>query len=137
MRCLPLLLLLAAPAVADDKAVAALAGTYTVKEMAREGKAAPDEVKKGMGAVTVSGDKISFTQNGKELTARLRADAARKPAEIDLIPDGEVFDKGRAFKGIYELKDKTLTITFVEDGERPRDFATDAKTSTKLVLERK
>lgn len=137
MRCLPLLLLFAVPAVADEKAVATLAGTWTVKEMAREGKAAPDEVKKGMGAVKVAGDKITFTQNGKEVTARLRADAGKKPAEIDLLPEGDLFDKGRAFKGIYELKGDTLTITFVEDGERPKDFATDAKTSTKLVLEKK
>jgi uncharacterized protein (TIGR03067 family) len=137
MRCLPLLLLLAAPALADDKAVEALAGTYTVKEFAREGKAAPDDVKKGMGAVTVADGKITFTQNGKERVARLRADAARKPAEIELIPEGDEFDKGRAFKGIYELKGDTLTITFVEDGERPTDFATTAKTATKLVLVKK
>jgi uncharacterized protein (TIGR03067 family) len=137
MRALPVLLLLAAPLVAQDKAVTAMAGTYTVKEMAREGKAAPDDVRKGVSAVKIAGDKITFTQNGKELVAKLRADSTKKPAEIDLLPEGDQFDKGRAFKGIYELKGDTLTITFVEDGERPKDFATDAKTATKLVLEKR
>ena len=135
---LPLLLLLAAPAFAQDKNLEKLAGSYSVKELFREGKAAPDDVKKGYSAVKVAGDKLTVTVGGKEVVAKLKVvDAAKKPAEIDLFPQTEPFEKERAFKGIFEVSGTTLTITYVEDGDRPKDFATDAKTSTKLVLEKK
>lgn len=131
----PLLLLLAGPVVAQDKPLDKLAGSYSVKEFHREGKAVPDEVKKGVTAVKIEGDKLTVSMSGKSLVAKLRVDATKKVAEIDLFPQNEPFEKDRPFKGIYELKDKTLTITYVEDGERPKEFTTDAKTSTKLVLE--
>lgn len=137
MRPLVALLLLAAPLVAQDKTLEKLAGSYAVKEFHREGKAVADDVKKGVTAVKVAGDKLTVTMNGKEVVAKLKADDTKKPAEIDLFPQAEPFEKERAFKGIFELKDKTLTLTYVEDGDRPKDFATDAKTSTRLVLERK
>ncbi len=138
MRHLLPLLLLAAPAfAADDKTLATLAGSYTVTEFHREGKAVPDDVKKAVSAVKIDGDKLTITMGGKPLVAKLKADGTKKPAEIDLFPQTEPFEKDRPFKGIFELKDKTLTITYVEDGERPKEFATDAKTSTKLVLEKK
>jgi uncharacterized protein (TIGR03067 family) len=132
MRPLLVLLLLSAPLAAQD-----LAGSYAVKEMHREGKAVADDVRKGVTGVTIAGGKLTFTQNGKEVVAKVKTDAAKKPAEIDLFPQTEPFEKERAFKGIFELKGTTLTITYVEDGERPKDFATDARTSTKLVLEKK
>ena len=134
---LPLLLFLAAPVFAQDKTLEKMAGSYTVKELFREGKAAPDDVKKGMTAVKVAGDKLTITANGKDIVAKLKVDGARKPAEIDLYPQTEPFEKERAFKGIMEVSGTTITITYVEDGDRPKDFATDAKTSTKLVLEKK
>lgn len=133
MRALPLLLLLAAPAVAQDK----LAGTYAVKEFHREGKAVADEVKKSVTSVKIVSGTLTITMNGKEIVAKVKTDDRKKPAEIDLFPQNDPFEKERAFKGIFEVKDGTLTITYVEDGDRPKDFATDAKTSTKLVLEKK
>lgn len=135
---LPLLLLLAAPAFAQDKNLEKLAGSYMVKELHREGKAAADDVKKGYSAVKVAGDKLTITANGKEIVAKLRVvDATKKPAEIDLYPQTEPFEKERAFKGIFEVSGTTLTITYVEEGDRPKDFATDVRTSTKIVLEKK
>ena len=133
---LPLLLLVAAPALADEKSVAALAGSYTVTEFAREGKAVPDEVRKGT-SVTIDGDKLTVSMGGKEIVAKVKADAARKPAEIDLYPLTGDYEKNRYFKGVYELKGTTLTITFVEDGDRPKALDSDAKSSTRLVLEKK
>lgn len=137
MRHVLPLLLLAAPAVAQDKPLEKLAGSYTVTEFHREGKAVPDDVKKGVSAVRIDGDKLTVTMGGKQMVAKLKVDVSKKVAEIDLYPQNEPFEKDRPFKGIFELKDKTLTITYVEDGDRPKEFATDAKTSTKLVLERK
>jgi uncharacterized protein (TIGR03067 family) len=137
MRPLLPLLLLAYPLVAQDKPLDKLAGSYTVTEFRREGKPVPDDVKKGVTAVKFDGDKFTVTMSGKTLTAKVKLDATRKPAEIDLYPQTEPFEKDRPFKGIYEMKDKTLTITYVEDGERPKEFTSEAKTSTKLVLERK
>lgn len=137
MRHLLPLLLLAAPAFAQDKTVATLAGSYTVTEFHREGKPVPDDVRKAVSAVKIDGDKLTVTMGGKQVVAKLKADATKKVAEIDLYPQNEPFEKDRPFKGIFELKDKTLTITYVEDGERPKEFTTDAKTSTKLVLEKK
>lgn len=129
---LPVLLLFTSPLLAQD-----LAGSYAVKEMHREGKAVPDDVKKGVTGVKIAGDKLTITMNGKEVVAKVKTDDRKKPAEIELFPQNDPFEKERAFKGIFELKGTILTITYVEDGERPRDFATDAKTSTKLVLEKK
>ncbi len=137
MRHLLPLLLLAAPAFAQDKNLEKLVGSYTVTEFHREGKAVPGDVKKGVSAVKIDGDKLTITMKGKPFVAKLKVDVTKKVAEIDLYPQTEPFEKDRPFKGIFELKDKTLTITYVEDGERPKDFATDAKTSTMLVLERK
>ena len=137
MRHVLPLLLLAAPAVAQDKPLEKLAGNYTVTEFHREGKPVPDDVKKGVSAVRIDGDKLTVSMNGKSLVAKLKVDVSKKVAEIDLYPQTEPFEKDRPFKGIFELKDKTLTITYVEDGDRPKEFATDAKTSTKLGLERK
>ena len=132
------LLLLAAPLAADDKPLALLAGSYTVKELHREGKAAPDDVKRGYSGVKIAGDKLTVTMGGKEIVAVLKnLDAAKTPAEIDLFPQTESYNKDRPFKGIYEKKGDALTLTFVEDGDRPKDFGTDAKTATKLVLEKK
>ena len=137
MRHLLPLVLFAAPHVAQDKPLDKLAGSYVVTEFHREGKAVPDDVKKGVTAVKFDGDRFTVTMGGKTLTAKVKVDATKKLAEIDLFPQTEPFEKDRPFKGIYELKDKTLTITYVEDGERPKDFTSEAKTSTKLVLERK
>jgi uncharacterized protein (TIGR03067 family) len=137
MRPLFTLLLLALPAAAQQPKPASLDGAYTVTEFAREGKAVPDDVKKSVSGVKVGDGKLIVTMGGKEFVSRLKVDAARKPIEIELYPVGEGMDKDRSFKGIAEVKDNTLTITFVEDGERPKAFDTDAKTSTRLVLEKR
>lgn len=138
MRYAPLLALLAvATACGQDRALVAIAGKYAVTEMARDGKPVPDAVRKGVSGVTVAGEKITITMNGKELVAKLRADVTTSPMQLDLYPEGDEFDPGRKFPGIYKSDGKTLTITFVEDGDRPTDFATQAKTATKLVLEKK
>jgi uncharacterized protein (TIGR03067 family) len=135
MRAFALTLLFAVGAVAQDKA-AALDGTYTVKEFDRAGKAVPDAVREKVSAVKIAGGKLTITAGGKELVAVLKPDPAKKPAEIDLLPQGEA-DKGRKFPGLYKLEADQLTIVFVEDGERPKDFNPTAPSATKLVLVKK
>ncbi|MCU0704293.1 MAG: TIGR03067 domain-containing protein [Fimbriiglobus sp.] len=137
MRPLLPLLFLITPAFAQDKALEKLAGNYSVKEFVREGKAVPDDVRKSISAVKIAGDKLTITTNGKELVAKLKVSDKTAPAEIDLFPQNEPFEKDRPFKGLVELKGNTLTLAYVEDGDRPKDFKTEVKTSTRLVLEKK
>jgi uncharacterized protein (TIGR03067 family) len=130
-------LAVAAPVVAQDAAVKELDGGYTVKEFARAGKPVPDEVRKTVTAVTVAGGKLTVKVGGKELTAALKADPKKSPAELDLFPQGADYEKGKRFPGLYKVEKGELTIVFVEEGDRPKDFATETGTATRLVLVKK
>lgn len=131
-------LLLAAAAVGgQDKAAKDLDGTYTLKEFERAGQPVPDAVRDGVSAVAIAGGKLTLKVGGKELVADLKLDPAKKPAELDLLPQTPAADKGRKFPGLYRVENGRLTIVFVEDGERPKDFTPSAPSATKLVLEKK
>ena len=136
-RALLALLLAAAPLFAQDKAVKDLEGTYAVKEFERAGKAVPEATKDGITSVGISGGKLTVKAGGKEIVATLKADASKKPAELDLFPQGMDYEKGRRFLGLYKVDGDELTIVFVEDGERPKDFDPKAPSATKLVLKKR
>jgi uncharacterized protein (TIGR03067 family) len=125
------------PAAAQDQAVKDLEGTYTVKEFERGGKPVPDEVKKGVSPVRIASGKLTLTAGGKSLTAVLKADPVKKPATIDLYPQGKEYEEGKKFLGLYQADGNELTLLFVEEGERPKEFKSEAKTATKLVLVKK
>jgi len=131
------LLLAGSSLVAQDAAVKELEGEYSLKSFERGGKPVPDEAKKGVSAVVIAGGKLKMTAGGKELVAVLKADKAKKPAEIDLFPQGIDYEKGRKFQGVYQFEKGELTLVFVEDGDRPKDLKGDGNTATKLVLVKK
>jgi uncharacterized protein (TIGR03067 family) len=136
MRVLVLMLCVTSVAVAQAPALKDLTGAYTVKEFERDGTAVPEKTKESITAFTIKDGQLSITMDKTELTATLKVDTAKKPAEMDLFPLNADFDKGRKFPGLYKWEKDTLTIHYVEDGERPKDF-TGGKGSTKLVLVKK
>ena len=113
-----------------------LTGAYTVKEFERDGTAVPDKVKDSVTALTIKDGKLSISMGKTELTATIKVETSRTPAEMDLFPLNADFDKGRKFPGVYKWEKDTLTIHYIEDGARPKDF-TGGKGSTKLVLVKK
>ena len=129
--------LLPLAAFAQDKAVAALEGTFEVKEFDRAGKPVADEIRKAITSVKIEKGKLTIQVDGKEIVAVLKADPAKKPAELDLLPQGKEFDKGKKFPGVYTFEKDVLTICYVEDGDRPKELKSEATTSTRLVLVKK
>jgi uncharacterized protein (TIGR03067 family) len=114
-----------------------LEGEYTVQAFTRGGKPVPDEAKKGVSSVAVVAGKLKLTAGGKELVAIVKADKTKKPAEIDLLPQGTDYEKGRRFLGLYQFEKGELTLVFAEDGERPKDLKGESANVTKLVLVKK
>jgi uncharacterized protein (TIGR03067 family) len=111
---------LAGPLAADDATFKALAGSYTVVGMLKDGKDAPADILKEMRA-KVEKDEITFTVKGKEFPAKIKVDPAKTPAHIDLAPsDGP--EKGRTFPGLYKLEKGELVLAFTEKADRPTDF---------------
>ena len=123
-------------AFGQAQALKDLTGAYTVKDFERDGTAVPEKVKDDITAFTIKDGKLSITMGKTELSATLKVDTGKTPAEMDLFPLNADFDKGRKFPGLFKWEKDTLTILYVEDGERPKDF-TGGKGITKLVLVKK
>lgn len=110
--------------VADDKALKELEGKYTVAAVTKGGQPAPDEFVQSASAV-VKGDELTITAKGKDNRAKIKVDATKKPAQIDLSPsDGP--EKGKTFPGIYKLDKGEWTLAFTERGDRPTEFKGEA-----------
>ena len=123
-------------AFGQAQALKDLTGAYTVKDFERDGTAVPEKVKDDITAFTIKDGKLSIKMGKTELSATLKVDNGKTPAEMDLFPLNADFDKGRKFPGLFKWEKDTLTILYVEDGERPKDF-TGGKGTTKLVLVKK
>jgi len=136
LRLLAVVLLLVPMLQAQDSALKELAGAYVAKGFERSGKPVPDAVLESVTAVKIADGKLTMTIGKKEWSAKLRVDSSKKIAEIDLFPLTGDYDKDRKFPGLFKLEKESLTILYVEDGERPKDF-TGGAGSTKLVLVKK
>jgi uncharacterized protein (TIGR03067 family) len=136
MRAILVMLCVGSAAFGQAQALKDLTGAYTVKDFERDGTAVPDKTKESITAFTIKDGKLNITMGKTDLTATLKVDTGKTPNEMDLFPVNADFDKGRKFPGIYKWEKDTLTIHYVEDGERPKDF-TGGKGSTKLVLVKK
>ena len=104
----------------DDAAPKGLDGAYKALALVRDGKDAPAEV---VAATTmkVAGDELTITVKDKIFPAKIKLDAAKKPAHVDVSPsDGP--DKGRTFPGIYKIEKGELVLSFAETGDRPTEF---------------
>jgi uncharacterized protein (TIGR03067 family) len=113
-------------ALADEKALKELEGTYKVTALEKGGKAAPDELTKGL-TVTFKGDEFLLNVMGEEKKAKVKVDASKTPRTIDIVPgDGE--SKGKTFPGIYKVEKGEVTIAFTEEGDRPKEFKSEGQT---------
>jgi uncharacterized protein (TIGR03067 family) len=119
-----------------DKELARLQGRYSVEKLEENGKAeSPDEIKKF--SVAIEGTKFIITMDGKSENMSIQIDPDRAPKWINLTPNfGD--DKGKTFRGIYELDSTTLRICSrpKEKGDRPTKFVSEPGTMI-LVLKRK
>lgn len=110
-------------ALADEKVLKELEGTYKVVAMTKDGKDAPDEFRDTV-TVKIAGDEMTFTIKDKAYPAKVKVDPKKKPAEIDISPtDGP--EKGKTFPGIYKTEKGELVMAFVEKGDRPTEFKGD------------
>lgn len=123
MKCVSLvaaLLGLGGIALADDKPLAELEGSYTATSLTRDGKAEPDTVVSTV-SLKIAADEMTFTVKGKMFPSKIKVDPKAKPATIDIAPtDGP--EKGRTFPGIYQVEKGGLVLAFTESGDRPADF---------------
>jgi uncharacterized protein (TIGR03067 family) len=125
-----------AAAQEPEKELKRIEGAYTLKALKKDGMDAPKEVMDSVKGVTIKGDKMTIQVRGEDKTATLKIDPAKKPAHIDLTPqDGP--EKDKTFPGIYQFEKGELTIVFVEEGERPKDFKAEGDKTMKIVLTRK
>lgn len=105
---------------ADDVSLAALAGSYKAVSVSHHGKAVPADVVAGF-AAKVEKDELRITVKGKEFPAKLKLDATKSPAHLDVAPqDGP--DKGRTFPGIVRLEKDEVVLAYTETADRPADF---------------
>lgn len=112
---------LAGVAAADPVSLAALAGSYKAVSVTHHGKALPADVLAGF-AAKVEKDEITITVKGKDFPAKLKLDATKAPAHLDLAPqDGP--EKGRTLPGIVRLEKGELVLAYTETADRPADFA--------------
>ena len=118
----------------DDakKAQPALEGTWKVVGMEAGGSKVPEADLEGSRWV-IKGNTYTFTLGGMIEKGKLRLDADKKPATIDVeITEGS--DKGKTQVGIWKLENDRLTVCCAAAGdkERPKEFAT--KTGTMQLL---
>jgi uncharacterized protein (TIGR03067 family) len=135
---LAVLVSLASPLLADDKEVAKkLNGSYDLVSLTVGGK---KEERKVTVAIFKDGT-VTMKEDGKGgESSTFTVDPAKKPAHIDIVPDG---DKDRKTLGIYELKETDkgteLTIAFVLGGDstRPKDFKGEGKDEMVVKLRKR
>jgi uncharacterized protein (TIGR03067 family) len=132
-------LALALPVCADDKDDAAkkLSGTYTTLEVIFDGKS--DEKKKeDVKGFVVKEGTMTMKIRDREEKGTFKLDPSKKPAHIDIKPEGD----RDVVHGIYQVKETDkgteLTVALAGPGsERPKDFKGEGKDQIVIKLLRK
>jgi uncharacterized protein (TIGR03067 family) len=118
------LLVVAGQLLADnDKKDAPQTMKYKYVSFTDAGKEVPKEDIKDW-TLTVTGDKAVWMNGAKVIAeATFKSDRTKTPWTVDLnITEGE--DKGKMVKGIFEIKDGTMTACSARAGkERPTEFS--------------
>ena len=109
---------------ADDPAKRELdkyQGTWVLISEEFEGKPVPIEKRPEL-SITVQGEKVLFTSNGKERSAFVEFNPSKKPRTYDLLRD----DGFVSLRGIYAWDgDDTIKTCAADDqGDRPTEFKT-------------
>lgn len=111
---------LGAAATADEVSLAVLAGSWKAMSVTHHGKAVPPDVLAGF-AAKIEKDELTITVKGKEFPAKLKLDAKKSPAHLDLAPqDGP--EKGRTLPGVVQLEKGELVLAYTETADRPTNF---------------
>ena len=118
-----------APKKADEPAPGKLEGDWVV-ESTEPAKEAPP------GSITMrfADGKVSISEGGRERkeTAGYTVDLTKKPATIDIRPEGG--PKEQLIQGIFELKGDTLKLCFGRDGaDRPTELKADVEKRVMLI----
>jgi uncharacterized protein (TIGR03067 family) len=97
-------------------------------------KQTAEQVKKVDIKLVVKGGKYSVYFGGmKYTTGALKLDATKNPRQIDAVAEDGEF-KGKAMKGIYELKGDEMRVCFAQPGkQRPTEFRTEKGTGQMLL----
>lgn len=117
----------------NDKALKELEGTYLLIGLEGKGlKLTEDDFKKVDDAerkIVIKGDQIIAVNKGKEDPAKIKIDASKSPALIDITSTKD--KKDEVNYGIYKVeKDGTLVICAIEKGDakdRPKEFKVNEK----------
>ena len=107
-----------------EKDAKAIIGTWAVTELTVNGNELEAKNFEKIRIINEEGNLWSFQVDGKEISRGTNVfDTSQTPHLVDFyVTDGEGRDKH--FLGIYELKEDTRRLCFVESGStRPVDFA--------------
>lgn len=133
--CVTVLAAVAAVATADDKADKALEpfqGTWEVVSITQNGTAVPDDDAKALKLHVKGDERVVKAGDEVKSKATFTVDAAKSPKAIDIkVTDGPL--AGKTVRGIYELKDGTLTICVALEGDGRPDDLTAKEGSNRLL----
>jgi uncharacterized protein (TIGR03067 family) len=120
-------------AESKEEALAKLQGKWRVERIEENGVAEPEEEAKRF-TLIIKGNKINVELRGQVEHTDFQIDATKSPKEIDMVPQyGD--DKGKTFRGIYEIDGDTLRICATPLAERPKKIVSEQGTMI-LILKR-
>jgi uncharacterized protein (TIGR03067 family) len=123
----------AAKAESKEQALAKLQGKWRVERIEENGVAEPDDEAKRF-LLTFKGTRIDVQLRGQTEHTDFTINPEKSPKEIDMIPQyGD--DKGKVFRGIYEIDGDSVRICATPLAERPKKFASEQGTLL-LILKR-
>ena len=108
-------------------------GTWAVVSITSNGAALPDDEVKKLTLVVKENERVISAGDKVVSKATFTFDATKNPKTMDIVvSDGKL--AGKTVRGIYELKDGTLTICVALEGDkRPDDFT--AKEGSERLLQ--
>lgn len=119
-----------APKKAEEPPPGKLEGDWVVESF----DGPKDDAPPGTITMRIADGKISIQEQKRDKpeVAGYSVDPAKKPATIDIRPDGG--PKAMIVQGIFEVKGDTLRLCFGRDGvERPTEFRGDATKGIMLI----
>jgi len=123
----------ATQAESKEEGLAKLQGKWRVERIEENGVAEPDEEAKRF-VLVFKENRINVELRGQVEHTDFQIDPTKSPKEIDMIPQyGD--DKGKKFRGIYEIDGDTLRICATPLAERPKKIVSEQGTLI-LILKR-
>lgn len=107
-------------------------GLWKVEKAVRAGQEAPDDVRSKM-RLKIEGNTFTILEEGnaREERADVNLDPKHNPRWIDIRPRREGADPS---KGIYQIDGDTLKLCWNREGDRPKQFVSEAGTDVRLFI---